>query len=290
MQGHLHDNAAAMLGKPLAERIKYLDEDKWCGYPIAQEALKRMQRLFDTSKRMRMPNMALLGGPGFGKTHILEKFMSLHPGSDHPDGRRSYAPVIGIEAPPAADSKALLQRFLRVLCVPYRKSASDESLQSALVREMTTCSTRLVIIDEFHDILTGSNKKQREMLSRIKDLSNASRVPIVIAGLPTIQMALHADDQLRDRFEPFALKAWKVDDPEYLRLLASFEELIPLPKPSNLSNPYKSAEIHKYAGGSIGRTARLVNYAAEATMEANEEFIAFARLTKAGERLINDAW
>lgn len=279
-----------MLEKPLADRLRYLDKDKWCGYAKAREALRLMQRLHDTPKRMRMPNMAILGDPASGKTHILEKFISEHRGHDKPDGRRSFAPVIGVDAPPTADSKALLQRLLDTLCVPYKKSDSEETLQRSLVREMDTCTTRLIVIDEFHDILTGSSKKQREMLSRIKDLSNASRISIVIAGLPTIHTALQSDAQLRDRFEPFRLEAWKVENLEYLSLLASFEELLPLPKPSNLSNPYKSAEIHKYAGGSIGRTARLVNYAAEAAMEANEEYIALARLTKAGERVISDAW
>lgn len=72
--------------------------------------------------------------------------------------------------------------------------------------------------------------------------------------------AVQADPQLANRFNPEILPKWKLDQ-EYLRLLASFEKVIPLKQPSNLINRELAELILNMSGGTIGEISTLLNMA-----------------------------
>jgi len=69
---------------------------------------------------------------------------------------------------------------------------------------------------------------------------------------------LSTKDQLENRFEPFLLPAWE-DGPEFGRLLASFEAVLPLCEPSGLGGPAMRAHILRRSEGTIGEVAALLN-------------------------------
>lgn len=290
MGARLKPAAAALLDGPLSERVAYLDTDKWVGYPVAAEALEKMERLMVTPARMRMPNLAILGPPGAGKTHILMQFLRRHPGSERPDSASSSAPIVVVNAPFTAEPKSLLGRLLDALSVPYRTSASVDGLTNLLLDELEKVRTRLILIDEFHEVLNGTSRKQRQILACVKDLSNRSKVAMVVAGKPTVQTAMAVDDQLRDRFDAFHLPPWDPKDEAFGKLLASFESLLPLAEPSYLANATKSVTIYSFAGGTIGKIAKLINRAAEAAMMKGEKSISDVCLNEAGQRCLAEGW
>ncbi len=279
-----------MLNRSISERIAYLDSDKWVGYPAASDVIAKMERLMATPPRMRMPNLALLGPPGAGKTHILTHFTKKHPGDERPDSVCSIVPIVIVTAPFTADPTALLSRLLKALSVPHRLTAGVEGLTNLLVDEVAKVRTRLILIDEFHDVLNGTKLKQRQMLACIKDISNRTKVAMIVAGKPTIQIAMASDDQIKDRFDTHQLPLWSLTDVAFLKLLASFESLLPLPERSNLANTAKAQSIHSYAGGTIGKISKLINRAAEGAMTANQNSISLACLEEAGQRCLAEGW
>ena len=64
-------------------------------------------------------------------------------------------------------------------------------------------------------------------------MSNDLMISFVVSGIRTAFNAIQHDEQLANRFEPVALQRWSMGE-EYLRLLLSFERMLPLRKASNL--------------------------------------------------------
>src|SRR6516225_5829888 len=79
---HLHASA-----RPLAEespelRIRRIRTDRWIAYARAEAALSAMGDFLSFPKRLRMPNLLLVGPTNNGKTMIIDKYRRSHPGRD----------------------------------------------------------------------------------------------------------------------------------------------------------------------------------------------------------------
>ncbi|MBK7562251.1 MAG: hypothetical protein IPI68_12305 [Chitinophagaceae bacterium] len=81
-----------------------------------------------------------------------------------------------------------------------------------------------------------------------------------------------ADHQMANRFEPALLPKWKFED-EYLRLLKSFEALLPLRKPSNLDDQDLAMKILSMSEGVIGEMATILRKSAIVAIQSKTECI-----------------
>jgi hypothetical protein len=278
----LTPEARRLLDAPVVERLAYLRRDHWVGYPLAKKALAAMSALFNAPPRHRMPNLLVIGAPGNGKTHILHHFVEQHPASERPEQYSSRVPVLLINCPPVADRDALFSRMLDALAAPYRERQSCQSKMRVAVQELHKVGTRLIILDELHDCLNGTKLQQRQIVSSIKDFSNAAKIPIVAAGVAAARNALAVEEQLESRFLPLELPAWNLSDgDDYRRLLASFEKLLPLPEPSYLANPTNAKVVYDFAGGTIGRVASLLFLTACKCIESSAPAMTTARIEEA---------
>ena len=61
---HLHPSIGALADEPNAIRIKRIRTDRWIGYGQAERALAALEDLLTFPKRMRMPNLLLVGPTG----------------------------------------------------------------------------------------------------------------------------------------------------------------------------------------------------------------------------------
>lgn len=93
--------------------------------------------------------------------------------------------------------------------------------------------------------------------------------------------AIRSDDQLVNRFEPFALPLWQ-DDKEYRRLLATLEAALPLRKPSHLDDPVMAGRILATAEGVLGEIIAVVVKAAVLAVETGTEAIPARMIEDAG--------
>lgn len=278
---HLGEKAREALALSDEERVQYIQRNRWIGYQRATKAIAELEALLVHPRSDRMPCKLIVGESNNGKTMIAKRFMKLHPASENPEGDRITAPVLLVNAPPAPDENRFYSNILDAVFAPYRSSDIAGKKYSQVIRTLRNIGTRMLIIDDIHDILAGHLTKQQQMLNAVRLLGKELEMSIVSTGIKTAVRAIQSDIQLRNRFEPIPLPKWQMDD-EYLRLLASFERMLPLKRPSALTETSLAAKILGMGEGLLGEIATVLRKAAEHGVRSGAERIDAKVLDKIG--------
>jgi len=117
---HLSSQTAELLTLSDHARIQRIRSPRWIGYPQAKEILTKLEDLLTYPKSHRMPNLLIVGDTNNGKTMLVERFHSLHPASDEPDGVAVKVPVLVVQAPPVPDEGRFYNAILELLFAPYK--------------------------------------------------------------------------------------------------------------------------------------------------------------------------
>lgn len=227
---HLNDAARALLALPDEERILKIRSERWIGYPRAKSILARLEELVAHPRTHRMPNLLLVGDTNNGKTMLARRFVQAHPARDNPAGDNVLAPVILVQAPPVPDEGRFYNAILELLFAPYRPGERVDKKQFQVMKLLRYVELKVLVIDEIHHILAGNLNRQRAFLNVLKYLGNELQISIVGVGTRDAFRAIQTDPQLANRFEPIVLPRWEPDN-DFLRLLASFERMLPLRPP-----------------------------------------------------------
>lgn len=268
---HIHPDFRHVAGLPDEDRVRFLYEPRWLGYPRADEILRRLRALMEMPSRPRMLNLLIVGQPNNGKTTLVRRFIQVHGQShvDQEDGE-PYIPVVLAEAPPKPDEKGLYVSILERFKTPYRATDPAPKMRYQLVHLMRYCHVRMLVIDEFHSLLTGTPVKQREVMNALKLLCNELGIPIVGVGTEEAVRVLHADPQHASRFDVARLGLWDLDK-AFIRLLISFERILPLREPSGLNRPELAKPLHAISGGNLGDLHRLLIECATEAIQSGVE-------------------
>lgn len=271
---HLLPQVRPLADEPAEMRIRRIRTDRWIGYARAQAALAAMEDLLSFPKRTRMPNLLLVGPSNNGKTMIVEKFRRVHLPSAEADPREGAVavPVLKVQMPPAPDERRFFSAVLEALGAPDRNNDRLAVKQDMGMRMLRATGVRLLVLDEVHNILSGSRDQQRRFLNLLRWLGNELQIPLVAVGTSEALRAIQSDDQLANRFTPFALPPWRLDA-EYLRLLNTLEAMLPLRERSGLEEPVLAQKLMNAAEGILGEVVNLVTTAAVAAVAAGEERI-----------------
>lgn len=269
---HLSASAAEWLSLSPSERIEKIRSPRWIGYPRAKAILKKLEDLLVWPKSHRMPNLLLVGDTNNGKTMLVQRFRSQHPAHDNPEGQGVRVPVLVIQAPPTPDEGRFYNAILELLFAPYKPNERVDKKLAQVIKLMRYVELRLLVIDEIHHILAGNLNRQRAFLNVIKYLGNELQVPIVGVGTKDAFRAIQTDPQLANRFEPALLPRWTFDA-EFLRLLVSFERMLPLAAASNLHDTTLATKLFSMCEGYLGELSTLLTAAAAAAVESGHERI-----------------
>jgi len=267
---HLTETARATLTLSDAERISRIRSARWIGYTRAKQILEKLENLLTYPKKHRMPNLLIVGETNNGKTMTVNRFQTLHPPSEEPEG--IVLPVLVVQAPPTPDEVRFYNTILETLVAPYKPRDRIDTKQFQAIRILTRIQTRMLIIDEIQHIIAGNLNKQRNFLNSIKYIGNELQIPIVGVGTQEAFNAVQTDRQLANRFEPALLPKWQMGK-EYLKLLASFERMLPLRKPSNLIGNTLALKLLSMSGGIIGELSEILSRAAVKAIETGGECI-----------------
>ncbi len=269
---HLSDQAKLALELPLEERILYVQKRRWIGYPKAKDILDRLEALMVHPKTSRMPNLLIVARTNNGKTHLMNQFLKAHPADDNPEGEAIKVPVLYVEAPPVPEEVRFYEAILDSLFVAHKSThrANDKFRQVVAVLERI--QPKILAVDELHNILAGPPTKQRQFLNVLKSLGNLLQIPIVGLGTEDAIRVIQSDPQLANRFEPVVLPRWELNA-EYLRLLSSFERIVPLRKQSGLNQRDIALRILALSEGTIGEISSLLNRAAVWAIRSGSEAI-----------------
>ena len=269
---HLIPSAQNTVKLPAGERIARIRADRWIGYTLAQKALTKLEELFTYPERQRMPNLLIVGPTNNGKTMIIEKFRRQHQVMISDDGQTEQIPILAMQMPSSPTINRFYTMLLYSLNAPSFGSRRLSELEQLSLRILRQVGVRMLIIDEVHNILAGSASQQREFLNLIRFLGNKLQIPIVCVGTKEAYLAIRSDAQLENRFEPFLLPLWTLDD-DFYSLLASFAAVLPLRRPSELHIPKIANFILSKSEGPIGEITTLLTRAAILAVDTGEECI-----------------
>jgi type II secretory pathway predicted ATPase ExeA len=271
---HLLPPIQALADAPSEVRIRRIRTDRWIGYRRAEAALSALEDMLSFPKRSRMPNLLLVGPSNNGKTMIVEKFRREHlPGSEEsPRDGAIRVPVLKIQMPPAPDERRFFSAILEELGAPDRMNDRLTTKQDMAVRMMRATGVRMLIIDEVHNLLSGTRDQQRRFLNLLRWLGNELQIPLVAVGTAEGLRAIQSDDQLANRFAPFGLPPWQADA-EFARLINTLEAVMPLKEPSGLSEPLIAQKLLTASEGILGEVVSIVTRAAVAAIESGKEMI-----------------
>lgn len=269
---HLNESTLKLLELSDMERIERIRAPRWIGYPQAKAILAKLEDLLTYPKSHRMPNMLVVGDTNNGKTMLVQRFCSQHPADDNPAGDDIRVPVLFVQAPPIPDEGRFYNAILELLFAPYKPNDRVDKKQFQVIKLLKYVGLRMLVIDEIHHVLAGNLNRQRVFLNVLKYLGNELQVPIVAVGTRDAFRALQTDPQLANRFEPALLPRWEFDT-DFLRLLASFERMLPLREPSMLHDTSMATKLFSMCEGYIGELSRLLTSAAVHAVEMRREKI-----------------
>ena len=269
---HIHEKFRHLVTASNQERIEFLDEQRWVGYAVANKIIDNLVSLMHKPKRPRMLNLLVVGDSNNGKTTLIRHFYNLH-GTPFVDSKADgNCPIILAEAPPSANEKELYISLLERFYIPYRATDSIAKLRYQTIHLFREFKVKMLIIDEFHSLLVGTPRQQRQVMNAIKMLCNELQIPIVGVGTRDAIRVLHTDPQHASRFDVAELPTWKLDK-EFQKLLFQFQGILPLKKCSNLQSPELATRIHTISGGNLGNVHRLLTACAVEAINTGTEQI-----------------
>lgn len=279
---HLLESLHTIAQADTPTRIDFILSTRWIKYPAAELILNRLEELLIHPKIARMPNLLLVGETNNGKSVLLNRFRQLHKPYATPDEEKLVCPLVIVNAPEVPEVKKFYEKLLRQFNAPYRVSERADHLERQVFHIIKHLDVRMLIIDEIQDMMVGSSTKQRIFLNILKGIANELQIVIVAAGTMEARHAMSADPQMANRFVQKFLPKWHYAE-DYLRLLASFERLLPLRKPSGLTDPAIAERIYAITEvGTIGEFAGAITMAAIAAIRSGEERITRKMLDQSG--------
>lgn len=270
---HLHPKTLDLVNSLTdSERIVAIRKPKWIGYNQAKDILKKLDELKDYPSKLRMPNLLLVGDSNNGKTALLDKFINSNSSFVDEETKELVLPALMIQSPPEPDEKRFYNAILENIFAPYKASEKIEMRQSRTIHLLKKMKVKVLIIDEIHHLLAGTMAKQRLFLNVLKYMSNELRISLVCSGTREAFNAIQTDPQLANRFEPKLLKKWQNNE-DFLKLLSSFERIMPLKQASNLIEGGLSNLILAKSEGLLGEISKILELSAILAIESGIERI-----------------
>lgn len=273
---HLNKDIKVLMALSKEERINYLYSDKWIGYDKARNILNLLDDILNQPKKIRPQSLLIVGEPNMGKTTIVKKFIDRHPQTEivnqFNETTELYKHYLSIDAPVGADEKKLYIAILEKFFVAFKHTAPVVQLRYQVNYLFRQFHIKMLIIDEIHNFLTGTAIKQREVMNVLKNLSNELGLSIIGIGTKEAVQILYSDSQHASRFDVAELTSWALDN-NFRRLLTSYEQLLPLMKPSNLANKDLATPIFDMSRGNLGDIIRLLTDCAKEAICSEKEYI-----------------
>lgn len=279
MERRLGKKANAALSLSNEERIRRVYTQRWIDYKAALDVFARLEHLMSHPPTHRVPGLLIISQTNNGKTALVNEFCRRHAPSFEREGEADLVPVVLIEAPPIPSEDRLLATLADQLRVPYKRKEQPHFMVRRLQNVIPKLGVRIIVIDEIHNAEAGMPRQQRAFLNVIKYLINELKIPFVGVGTQLALSAISTDPQLTNRLEPAVLPRWQYDR-EFVRLLMSFEQVLPLREESKLAEPEIANRLFGLSEGSIGELSSLINRAAAEAIRNGEERITPALLDK----------
>ena len=262
-------------------RIDALKQTPWVGYEKAISIRQQMDALVRHPRVQRMPNIALIGDSNNGKTTILRNFYKKHSPADQLNVERIIKPVMMIQTPPTANEGRLYYDILDALFAAGSPNEPDASKLHRLKIIFKKLETKILILDDFFNIASGSPSQRRKFLNAIRNLGIDLQISIIASGTSETLNVLSVDPSISNRFKPLFLPRWQIERmEEYAKFVISLEGSLKLKEPSEFRNIEFLKQLLIYSEGLIGETVALLHLLAENAIRTGKEKIEVANLSR----------
>jgi hypothetical protein len=266
--------------KDVEKRIRLIQTDNWIGYLSARKIVERIENLIEMERMNRMHSMLILGSTDNGKTSIRKRVESRYRMTTTESGKIQM-PVVSIQMPPGPDVRCFYNSILKGMMLPIVFSGKIDFIRDIVIDSLREYNVRCLMIDEVQHLDRIPDKKQRTILDTMKYISNEILLPMVTFGTLEARNVFARDSQLDNRFKKVYLTRWECNE-DFQRLLCTYEAILPLKEPSNLSEPSMAQFIYSLTNGTIGEIVTLIRLAAIESVRSG-----FERITVENIKAVN---
>ncbi|NQU56315.1 MAG: TniB family NTP-binding protein, partial [Rhodospirillales bacterium] len=140
---------------------------------------------------------------------------------------------------------------------PYASSWRLAHREEKVMGLLPNLGTRMLIIDELHNIPAGTARQRDYFLNMLKYMINDLGISIVGIGTDDVRSAVRHNPQMKSRFDEFVMPKWEVDK-EYFSFLVQICKRVKLKDLSCLENPDFVRRVHTLSQGLTGGTWKLM--------------------------------
>ncbi|BDU21553.1 TniB family NTP-binding protein [Dyella sp. GSA-30] len=284
---HLDPRIHKMMERSSEERVGYIMAEKFVPYPLAVYLIDEVKSILSQDAADRYKCMLIYAAPGGGKTMILNECRRVFANKRirfNADLSSGKDPFVLVSLPPISDLRVMYFRILDILHIPYAQNDKIGPLHEQVCRALHNAGTRILGIDEIHNILLAK-KDLEACMAAIRDLANLP-LSLLCAGTLAARHCIAADEQLRVRFRCHELLAWQISE-NTRNFLATLEARLPLEKPSHLSGSEMMPLIIRLSQGHIGTMVVAVREAARDAVRSGEEVISEKGIKLSVERVLS---
>jgi type II secretory pathway predicted ATPase ExeA len=270
-RSHTNPATADLLILPAYDRVRAIRSERWVSYPRVQKVTRILEQVLDHPRTTRMPSIAIFGDSGMGKTMLMQKFCADHPSGFDAESEQYKTRVLALQMTSRPGERRFYAQILDALGAPQNPGARIVDLERSALNLLRAAQIQILVIDEVHNILSGSYREQRTMLNMLRFISNDLKASLLCFGVMEAREAIQGDVQLARRFDVITLPRWSADE--------AFEELIlailrnqPMREKSVLT-AQALRHILVASDGITARIFRMMNTLAISAIETGQEKI-----------------
>jgi len=270
---HLHDSTVKLLDLESEERKARCEEKRWIPYEGARTAYNRLEKLLSSPRQQRPECMMLVAPTGNGKSMVLEEFRDAHLADDNIEGEAAHVPVLYLCIPEEPSLNLIWMMILDMLCSPVNAASTKADRRREVYSLLKKTNVKVLLVDELHFLASASSEERLKILHFLQMVGNEARIHVAAAGTQEGKRMLQSDPHLLNRFDIYKLPLWS-DGRDFRVLLASFESLMPLRRPSRLGQTDALAHyILRKSDGMIGEIFKILYRSAHLAIDSGEEAI-----------------
>ena len=224
--------------------------------------------------------LILTGDATLGKTtatRMLIRYVHDSYVRQFPDyANHGRVPIVFIEVPATCTGRALMCTFAHFFGMTVARTDTMEMLRQRVVAMMDRVGTRLVVVDELHN-LSAANKGNGESVDILRSLHRDVFATFLYAGIDLDTGDLLSGPrgrQIAARFTMMPMERYhpssEADHEIWRGIIEQFEDALPLLNHKAGSLVALSAYLLERTNGSIGSLGRLINGAANGAVGTTE--------------------